>query len=274
MLARYARSAGSVQTARRLQHRPEDHHRAARPRVLRGRPREADRDVLGRLADAHRARASCCSDGPASCCSTSRRTTSTSTRATGSRNTSSRLPARRHPRLARPLLPRRRRHAHHGDRPAHADRLRRATTRDYLRERDARHGAAPPAEARPGRRNRADAGVHQSLPLSGDQGVAGPEPDQDARQDRADRDPARAQARALHVSRRARRAAAWCSSCKDVRRRTATQRVFDGIDAAHRARRSHRAHRPERRGQVDADAHALRRRGAGRRHAHAKATRS
>ena len=47
-------------------------------------------------------------------------------------------------------------------------------------------GAAPPAEARPGRRDRAHAGVHQPLPLPGDQGVAGPEPDQDARQDRAD----------------------------------------------------------------------------------------
>ena len=46
------------------------------------------------------------------------------------------------------------------------------------------HGAAAPAEARPGRRDRADAGVHQPLPLPGDQGVAGAEPDQDARQDR------------------------------------------------------------------------------------------
>ena len=32
-------------------------------------------------------------------------------------------PARRHPRLPRPLLPRRGRHAHHRHRPAHADRL-------------------------------------------------------------------------------------------------------------------------------------------------------
>ncbi len=39
-----------------------------------------------------------------------------------------RLPARRHPRVARPLLPRRGRHAHHRDRAAQAHRLRRATT--------------------------------------------------------------------------------------------------------------------------------------------------
>ena len=55
---------------------------------------------------------SCCSASPTCCCSTSRPTTSTSRRATGSRSTSTRYPLRRHPRLARPLLPRRGRHAH------------------------------------------------------------------------------------------------------------------------------------------------------------------
>ncbi len=49
---------------------------------------QAERDVLRRLADAHRAREAAARHGPVCSCSTSRRTTSISTRATGSRSTS------------------------------------------------------------------------------------------------------------------------------------------------------------------------------------------
>ena len=48
---------------------------------------QADRDVLRRLADAHRAGEAACWAGRRCCCSTSRPTTSISTRATGSRTT-------------------------------------------------------------------------------------------------------------------------------------------------------------------------------------------
>ena len=58
---------------------------------------------------------------------------------------------------------------------------------------------------------------------------------------------------------------------KDVRKAYGAARRVRRRQPAHRARRSHRAHRPERRRQVDADADALGRRGARRRHAHRRA---
>ena len=176
----------------------QDHDRAARPRLHAGRLRTSPARrsrAAGRCASRS---PSCCSAARACCCSTSRPTTSISKRATGWRSTSSGYPARGHPRLARSLLPRRGGDAHHRDRPAHADRLHRQLQRLPARARGA-DGAAAAAEARSGRRGRADGGVHQPLPLPGDQGGAGAEPDQDAGEDRADRDSARAQARALHV---------------------------------------------------------------------------
>ena len=184
-----------------------------------------------------------------------------------------RLPARRDPGLARPLLPRRGGHPHHRNRAAQADRLHRQLQRLPARARSA-HGAAAPAEARSGRRGRADGSVHQPLPLPGDQGGAGPEPDQDARQGRADRDPARAQARALHLSGVREERPRRCSICSGVAKAYGDRRVFDGDQPADRTRRSHRADRPERRRQVDADADALGRRGAGRAARAPKGTRS
>ena len=165
------------------------------------------------------------------------------------------LSARRHPRLARPLLPRRGRHAHRRDLAPHDHRLRRHLLAVPRRARRAARAAAQ-GEARAGRRDRAHARVHRSVPLPGDEGRAGAEPDQDARQDRADRSAARAQARALHVPHAVRRAAAWCSSSSTRARRTATTSCSNDIYAAHRARRSHRARRAQRRRQVDADAPA------------------
>ena len=127
MLSRVQRAAGELPAARGLQRRSEDSHGAARPRVLERRHGEADRDVLGRLADAHRARQA--PARPAG--SPAARRADEPSRSRGAqlaRGVSRRLSARGHPRLARSLLPRRGRDAHHRHRPAHADRLSRATT--------------------------------------------------------------------------------------------------------------------------------------------------
>ena len=103
-----------------------------------------------------------------------------------------RLSARGHPGLARSLLPRRRRDAHRRSDAAHADRLRRQLQRLPGRARGA-HRAAAQGQARAGRGSGARQDVHRSVPLPGDQGVAGAEPHQDAREGRADRGAARAQ---------------------------------------------------------------------------------
>ena len=168
------------------------------PRLLGRRYGEEDRDLLGRLADADRAGAAAAGT-PGTPPARRADQPSRSRRAQLARGIPHRLSARGHPGLARSLLPRRRGHAHHRDRHAHADRLRRQLLRVHQGARRA-DGAAAPDEARPGRRDRADAGVHQPLPLPGDQGVAGAEPDQDDGQDRPHRDPAGAQARALPFS--------------------------------------------------------------------------
>ena len=265
------RAAGRVQTPRRLQHRPEDHDRAARSRLLRRRHGSAERDVLRRLADAHRPR-----EAPARQAGSAppRRTDEPprSRRAQLARGVPLELPARRHPRVARPFLPRRRGHAHHRNRVAEADGLHGELQRLPSRARGT-DGAPPPAETRSGRGSRQDGSLHQPLPLSGDEGRAGSEPDQDARQGRADRDPARAQARALHVSRvREERTQRDRSPghIEGVRRETHLR----PHQPADRTGRSHRAHRPERRRQVHPDADALRRRVAGCGYAHRRAIRS
>ena len=136
------------------------------------------------------------------------------------RGVSRRLSALGDPRLARSLLSRRRRHAHRRSVAAHDHRL---PLQLFAVSRAARgaHDAAARGEEAAGRGDRARAGVHRSLPLQGDEGGAGAEPHQDAREGRAHRGPARAQAHSLSVSRRRRRAAAWCSSSRTRARRTA-----------------------------------------------------
>ncbi len=82
--------------------------------------------------------------------------------------------------------------AHHRGRPQDAHRL----PRQLLALPDRAHGThGAPARSAPAaeRGDREGAGLHQPLPLPGDEGQAGPEPDQAARQGRADRDPARAE---------------------------------------------------------------------------------
>ena len=73
----------------------------------------------------------------------------------------------------------------------------------YLVQRDARIDRLREAKKTAGRRSRARPGIHRSLPLPGDEGGAGPEPHQDAREGRAHRGAAGAQAHPLPVSERA-----------------------------------------------------------------------
>ncbi len=108
------------------------------------------------------------------------------------------LPARGDPGLARPLLPRRRGRPHRRPVAAHDHRLRLQLL--------AVPGPAPRAgraaargQAAAGRGDRPGAGVRRSVPLPGDQGGAGAEPHQDAREDRAHRGAAGAQAHPLPV---------------------------------------------------------------------------
>ena len=163
------------------------------------RPAAADRGVLGRLADAHRPRQA--APRPAEPAADGR--AHEPPRPAGAqlaRGVPRRLPGLGRARLARPLLPRRDRQAHHRGRPQDPHRLPRQLLALRRRARGA-HGAAargaPPAE----RGDREGRGLHQPLPLHGHEGEAGPEPDQAARQGRADRDPARAQEDPLQVPR-------------------------------------------------------------------------
>ena len=82
----------------------------------------------------------------------------------------------------------------------------------YLVAHEARIEAAAQGEARAGRGSGARQDVHRPVPLPGDQGVAGAEPDQDAREGRADRGAARAEEDPLRLSRPPARAAGRCSS--------------------------------------------------------------
>ena len=192
------RSAGSLPPARRLQHRAEDGDRAAGPRLQDQRLRAADRDVLRRLADAHRAgQAAARRAQPAAA-----RRADQPPRSRGAqlaRGVPERLPVRGHPGLARPLLPRRRRHAHRRPHAADAHRLPHQLQRLPRRAPRADRGDAE-GQARAGRGGRARQDVHRPLPLPGDQGVAGAEPDQDAREGGADRGAARAQEDPLQLS--------------------------------------------------------------------------
>ena len=192
------RSAGPLPAARRVRDRPEDRHGAAGARVRPRRLRQADGDVLGRLADAHRAGEAAAGEaGPAP----PRRADQPprSRRPQLARGVPARLPARGHPRVARPLLPGRRRRSHHGHPPAHAGRLR---LQLLAVPRPARRAPRAPArrQAAAGRGGGAHRDVHQPVPLLGHQGRAGAGPGQDARQSRAHRGAARAQARPLSLS--------------------------------------------------------------------------
>ena len=142
----------------------------------------------------------------------------------------------------------------------------------YLLEHHERDRGAAEGEARTGRGSRARQDVHRPVPLPGDESLAGPEPDQDARKSGADRGAARAQEDHVQLSdlrqERTHRPRADARA-QGVRRPRGLRRS----QPAHRARRSHRARRPQRRGQVDADADALRRRSAGRRRARRRAPR-
>ena len=82
----------------------------------------------------------------------------------------------------------------------------------YLERARGAAGAAARSQAAPGRGDPARRGVHQPLPLPGDQGRAGAEPHQDAREGRAHRGAARSASASTSSFPPRRRAGAWCSS--------------------------------------------------------------
>ena len=201
MLDRYAELSDRFRLARGLHHRPAGRDGPDRARVLEGRLRAPGRHLLRRLADAHRAgQAAAGAPGPAA----ARRADQSpgSRRAQLAGKLPARVPARRHSRQPRSLLPRRRRHEDRRPEPADDHRLPRQLQRLPGRARRAARAAARGQE-RAGRGGRAHQDVRRSVPLPGDQGRAGAEPDQAARQGRAHRGAAGAQACALHVSGRA-----------------------------------------------------------------------
>ena len=160
--------------------------------------RASDRDVLRRLADAHRAgEAAARPAEPAAARRADQPSRSRSAQL--ARNLPERLSARGHPGQPRSLLPRRRRHANRRPDAAHLDRLRRQLQRLPGRASRADRSDAQ-GQARAGRGGRARQDVHRSVPLPGDQGVAGPEPHQDAREGGADRSAARAEEDSLRLS--------------------------------------------------------------------------
>ena len=139
---------------------------------------------------------------------------------------------------------------------AHAHRLLRQLQPLSRRARSAPRAAAQ-SQARTGRRSRPRQDVHRSVPLPGDQGVAGAEPDQGARKGRADRGAARAQEDPLRFSRSCGKSGRTVLELKHVDKAYGELRGVPRSQPAHRARRSDRAGRPERRRQVDADADAV-----------------
>ena len=171
-----------------------------------------------------RAAGRCASRSP-SCCSAARPAAARRAdqpprprRAQLARGVPRRLSARRHPRLARPLLPRRRRHAHRRHRRCARSPTTSATTRSTLVERDARMERLREAKRDQDEEIERDAGVHRPLPLPGDQGGAGAEPHQDAREGRAASRCRPSASASTSISRRAPRAAASVLELKHVRK--------------------------------------------------------
>ena len=230
--------SGPVPPRRRLQHGFAHRHGAARAGVQPRRRRPPRRDVLGRLADAHRAGEAAA--GPAKPAAAGRAHQSPrSRRAQLARGIPGGLPLRRHPGFARPLFPGRGRDPHHRPQPARADRLR-GQLHEVRRPAGRHAGAAAAGQARAGRGSGAREDVHRPLPLPGHQGGPGAEPDQAARKGGAHRGAARAEAHPLHVSHLPEERS---DGARTVGRAQGL-RIADGVRArqpAHRAGRSHRA---------------------------------
>ena len=153
--------------------------------------------------------------------------------------------------LARPLLPRR-----DGEEDRRDMEQGRALLQRKLRQVSARQRAAPRFAGRrlpqSARAHRAAGGVHQPLPLPGDQGQAGAEPHQGAGEDRAHRGARGREDHPLHLSpaqaQRPHRGRVQKRQ-QELRRKARAARC----ELHHRARRAHRAGRRERRGKIDHD---------------------
>ena len=123
LLERYSDAAGALPPGRRLRHRPEGGHRAARPRLQPGATSSSSRPPVGRLADAPRAGQAAAAarpdllllDEPTNHLDLEARN--------WLEDYLARYPHAGHPRLARPLLPRRRRRPHRRPVAAHDHRL-------------------------------------------------------------------------------------------------------------------------------------------------------
>ena len=232
----------------------------------------AGRNVLGRLADAHRTgQAAARTAQPAA----ARRADEPSRprRAQLARGVSRRVPVRRHPRLARSLLPRRRRDAHHGPAPAARSTDYVGNYSKYVVQRDAMLERLRQAKKE---QDEEVARVEMFINRFRYQATKA----------------AQVQSRIkmlekvvpIEVPPERKRIHFTFPTCaksgrtvlelKHVRKAYGDADGVQGRQPAHRARRSHRARRPQRRRQVDADADAVAVGDARRRHADASATRS
>ena len=263
------RGAGPLRGQGRLPRRGRDPQDPGRPRVRQGRPRQADRPVLRRLAHPDRAgEAAGPRPGPAAAGRADQPPGPRSDRVAGGVPQGVRRLGDR--RLARPLLPGSDDLADGRAGARQADRVRR-----QLLLLPGREGA--PLQRRPDRlrapaaRAEAPAGVHRPVPGQGDQGDPGQEPREGAGEDRAGRGAA-ASSRAgwRCASRRpSRRHREVVTLQNVVKRYGAADRVRrPGADAG--ARRAAGAGRPERRRQEHAAADAGRGRAAGPGHAAAR----
>ncbi len=225
-------------------------HGADRPGIRQGRLAAADRGVQRRLADAHFAGQTAAGKAEHAAARRAHQPPRSGDAQLAGR-LSEQLSVRLRSHLARPLLPRRDGEEDRGDMEQG-----RALLQRKLRQVSARQAAAARFAGRrlsqSARAHRAVGGVHQPLPLPGDQGQAGAEPHQGAGEDRAHRSARGREDDSLHLSaaqaQRAHRGRVQKRQQELWRKARAAQREFH-----HRARRAHCAGGRERRRKIHDD---------------------